>query len=123
MEEFFNAEQALGWDRAGTWNLNIRYGHMTMALIAQAAIHQLRRRWGQPQSQWDAEHLARAIFTGLEGDVRVVDGQKVQVTYYNAPDTGRWRDQYQNLPARLKAEGIDPRIPWLYDFQLDFRFR
>jgi hypothetical protein len=23
-EEFFNAHQALGWDRAGTMNLNIR---------------------------------------------------------------------------------------------------
>ena len=37
MEEFFNAHQALGWDRAGTCNLNIRYGQMTMALVAQAA--------------------------------------------------------------------------------------
>jgi hypothetical protein len=26
VEEFFNAEQSLGWDRAGSWNLNIRYG-------------------------------------------------------------------------------------------------
>ena len=32
VEEFFNAHQALGWDRAGTCNLNIRYGQMTMAL-------------------------------------------------------------------------------------------
>lgn len=40
VEEFFNAYQALGWKRAGTMNLNIRYGHMSMALIAQAAIHQ-----------------------------------------------------------------------------------
>ena len=33
VEEFFNAHQALGWDRAGTTNLNIRYGQMTMALL------------------------------------------------------------------------------------------
>ena len=32
VEEFFNAHQALGWNRAGTCNLNIRYGQMTMAL-------------------------------------------------------------------------------------------
>ena len=38
VEEFFNANQALGWDRAGTCNLNIRYGQMTMALVAEAAI-------------------------------------------------------------------------------------
>ena len=44
MEEFYNGHQALGWNRAGTCNLNIRYGQMTMALIAQAAIERFRRR-------------------------------------------------------------------------------
>ena len=24
---------------------------------------------------------------------------------------------------KLRAEHIDPRIPWLYDYELDFRFR
>ena len=38
VEEFFNAHQALSWNRAGTMNLNVRYGQMSMALIAQAAI-------------------------------------------------------------------------------------
>jgi hypothetical protein len=37
IEEFFKNDQALGWKRAGTMNLNIRYGQMTMALVAQAA--------------------------------------------------------------------------------------
>jgi len=36
VEEFFNGSQALGWNRAGTCNLNIRYGQMTMALIASS---------------------------------------------------------------------------------------
>ena len=30
-------------------------------------------------------HLAKAYFAGLEGDVRVVDGNTIQVTYYNRP--------------------------------------
>ena len=59
IEEFFNKDQALGWQRAGTQNINIRYGQMTMALIAQAALHQLRQRLGEPTMQWDAKHLAR----------------------------------------------------------------
>ncbi len=123
VEEFFNAEQSLGWDRAGTWNMNIRYGQMTISLIAQAATHQMRKRLGGPESNWDAEHLARTLFAGLEGDVRVVDGNTIQVTYYNAPGAERLKEHYEDLPKRLKAEGIDPRVPWLYDFELDFRFR
>src|ERR1700732_4962773 len=57
---------------------------MTMALLSQAAIHQMRQRLGQPFSQWDATHLARDIFGALEGDVRVKD-DTILVTYYNAP--------------------------------------
>lgn len=122
VEEFFNAHQALGWNRAGTCNLNIRYGQMTMALIAQAALDQLRKRLAPPAANWDSEHIATAYLSGLEGDVRV-DENTILVTYYNASDADRLRVHYENLPAKLKAEKIDPRVPWLYGFELDFRFR
>jgi hypothetical protein len=122
VEEFFNAHQALGWNRAGTCNLNIRYGQMTMALIAQAAIDLLRKRLVLPAENWDSEHLAKAYFTGLEGDVRV-DANTIIVTYYNAPNAEKLRTQYENLPAKLRSEKINPQIPWLYGFELDFRFR
>lgn len=122
VEEFFNAHQALGWKRSGTMNLNIRYGQMTMALLAQAALHQLRRRLGEPFHGWDASHLAKSLLTGLEGDVRVRE-DTVVVTYYNAPNVERLREHYEELPDRLKRENIDPQVPWLYGFKLDFRFR
>ena len=48
VEEFFKNNEALGWDRAGTCNLNIRYGQMTMALVAEAALSQFRKRIGVP---------------------------------------------------------------------------
>jgi hypothetical protein len=122
VEEFFNAHQALGWQHAGTMNLNIRYGQMTMALLAQAAIHRLRRRLGEPYRHWDAKHLANAIFRGLEGDIRVVR-DTIVVTYYNAPNKDLLCRQYEDLPSRLATENVDPHIPWLYGFQLDFRFK
>jgi len=122
IEEFFNANQALGWQRGGTLNLNIRYGQMTMALIAQALIERLRRRLLPPISGWNAHHLATALFQGLDGDVRVND-DTILVTYYNAPDCHRLRQHYENLPDKLCAENVCPRIPWLYNFKLDFRFR
>jgi hypothetical protein len=123
VEEFSNAEQALGWDRAGTYNLDIRYGQMSLALIAQATIHQLRKRVGPPAQGWDAEHLAKSYFSGLEGDVRVVDGDTILVTYSNARVAGLLEPTYADTPRKLGAEGTNPHIPWLYDFQLDVRFR
>jgi Transposase DDE domain len=123
VEEFFNAHQALGWNRAGTCNLNIRYGQMSMALLAQAAVDRFRKNLGSEAANWDARHLAKTYFTGLEGDVRVVDGDTILVTYYNAPTADALHHHYEDLPARLRAEGINPQIPWLYGFKLDFRFQ
>lgn len=122
IEEFFNANQALGWNRAGTQNLNIRYGQMTMALIAQATIHQLRQRIGEPACKWEASQLGKKIFNGLDGDIRVADNT-ILVTFYNAPNAPLLRSHYEHLPQKLRYEGIDPHIPWLYNFMLDFRFK
>ena len=122
MEEFFNANQALGWNRAGTMNLHIRYGQMSMALVAQAALQQLRQRLGSPFSHWDANHFARDLFFRLEGDVRVTD-DTIVITYYNAPHVDQLRPHYENLPEKLRKEGVAAEIPWLYNYKLDFRFR
>jgi hypothetical protein len=121
-EEFFKFNQALGWQRSGTLNLNVRYGQMTMALLAQAAIHQLRQRIGPPIAQWDAPHLAQSLFGGLEGDIRVKD-DTILVTLYNPPNAQLLRLHYENLPEKLHHEGVSQHIPWLYNFKLDFRFK
>lgn len=121
IEEFFKSNQALGWQRAGTLNLNIRYGQMTLALVAQALLHQLRQRLGSPFAPWDAQHFADNLFGGLDGAVQVRD-DTIVVTYYNAPNVERLREHYEHLPAKLAGEGVNPRIPWLYNYQLDFRF-
>jgi len=122
VEEFFNFDQALGWHRAGTLNLNVRYGHMSLALLAQAAIEQLRQRLGPPFADGNATHFARNLFEGCDGDIRV-SHDTFLVTYYQAPNVERLRRHYEHLPEKLAREGINPEIPWLYNFKLDFRFK
>ena len=94
---------------------------MTLALVAQAHLHQLRQRLGSPFAQWDAQHFADNLFGGLDGAVQVRD-DTIVVTYYNAPNVENLRQHYEHLPAKLAAEGVNSRIPWLYNYQLDFRF-
>lgn len=122
IEEFFKNDQALGWNRAGTMNLNIQYGRMTMSLLAQAAIHMLRQRVGKPVSDWDSKHMATEFLRGLEGDVRVKD-DTIRVTYYNAPNSDLLKKHYQGLPEKIEAQKGTATVPWLYDFKLDFRFK
>jgi hypothetical protein len=121
IEEFFNLDQEMGWRRAGTQNLNIRYGKATLALPAQAAVHQLRRRLGPPYASFSAERLARELFCAIDGDIRVKK-DTIVITFYNPAHTALLKSEYENLPAKLAAEGVDPRIPWLYNYKLDFRF-
>jgi hypothetical protein len=122
IEEFFRFDQDLGWKRAGTLNLNVRLGQMSLALIAQALVHQLRQRLPEPYRHWDSPHFARDWFSGLEGDLRI-EHDTIVVTYYNAPEAPQWKHHFENLPQQLEREKVDPRIPWLYNFKLDFRFK
>ena len=87
-----------------------------MALLAQAALHQLRRRLANPFSDWDAAHLAKSLLAGLEGDVRVHD-DTIVVTYYNAPNVEQLRQHYEGLPDRLDSEHVDPAHPLVVRLQ------
>jgi hypothetical protein len=122
IEDFFNFDGAMGFDRASTFNLNIRYGKMSLALLAQAATYELRKKLPKPYSRWNSTHLADAVFSKMDGDIRVHD-DTIIVTCYNAPKELNLQNNFQGLPAKLISEGICPKMPWLYDYKLDFRFK
>jgi hypothetical protein len=122
IEEFFNFEGDLGWRKASTLNLNIRYGKMSLALIAQALIYGLRKKLPKPSTQWTSEHLANSLFHAIDSDIRVKD-DTIIVTMYNFPEILNLKRYYENLPSILERENVDPRIPWLYNFKINFRFK
>jgi hypothetical protein len=122
IEEFFNFDGEIGFDRASTFNINIRHNKMSLALLAQAATFELRKKLPKPYKTWKSSHLSDAIFRNIEGDIRV-EKDTIIVTCYNAPKDLNLPKIYQNLPQKLMDEGIDPRIPWLFNFKLDFRFK
>ena len=122
IEDFFNFDGAMGFDRASTFNLNIRYGKMSLALLAQAATYQFRQKLPKPYNRWNSTHLADAVFTKIDGDIRVKD-DTIIITCYNAPKELNLHNHYQGLPNKLISEGVNPKVPWLYDYKLDFRFK
>ena len=112
----------MGFDRASTFNLNIRYGKMSLALLAQAATYQFRQKLSEPYKRWNSTHLAEAVFAKIDGDIRVKD-DTIIITCYNAPKELNLHNHYQSLPTKLISEGINPKVPWLYNYKLDFRFK
>jgi len=77
---------------------------------------QLRR------SLYETKHFADSILRGIDGDLRVKD-DKIIATLYNVPESLNLKQYYEDLPNKLEREGINPKIPWLFDFKLDFRFK
>lgn len=61
-------------------------------------------------------------FFNFDGAISVKD-DTILVTCYDVPKELKLQQHYQNLPQKLISEGIDPRVPWLYNFKLDFMFR
>jgi hypothetical protein len=122
IEEFFNFEGDMGWNRASTFNLNIKYGKQTLALLAQAALHKLRKNLPMPYENWTAAMLSEKVFTNMEGDIRVKD-DFIVITYYKDHEHLNLKDKYSNISCLLENENVSPKIPWLFDYKLLFRFK
>jgi hypothetical protein len=122
IEEYFRYEGSLGWNKASTQNLNIRYSNMTLSLISQYLINQLRKKLSEEYRQFEAKHLSDEIFHKFNGDLRIKD-DKIIVTYYGVPEKIGLRKYYENSPQKLEKENINPKVPWLYDYKVDFRFK
>jgi hypothetical protein len=122
IEEFFNFNGDMGWNRASTFNLNIRYGKQTLALLAQAATHELKKKLPGNYNNWTAAHTAQQVLTNMEGDIRV-DDDTIIVTLYRDHEKLNLKKHFEHLPDKLESEGINPKIPWLFDYKLDFRFK
>jgi hypothetical protein len=122
IEEFFNFEGKLGWHRASTMNLNIRYAKQSLALIAQSLIYEFRKLLPEPYKHWTAQTIASEIFTRFDGDIKVT-ADKIIATFYGVPENLNLKMHYQNIAQKLAHQKIDPRVPWLYDYKIDFRFK
>lgn len=122
IEEFFNFESSHGWESASTHNLNIKYGKQTLALLAQAATHQLKNKLPDEYKTWTAKSLADNVLANLDGDIRV-EKNKIVVTYYGDHKKLNLKTKYTEISKQLKQEGIDAKIPWLLNYELEFRFK
>ena len=122
IEDFFNFEGHMGWNRAATMNLNVRLAKQTAALLAQAACFELKQLLPQPFSQWTAQHLAKSVFLDFDGSLKVKD-DTIVITFYGMPEKLGLHQHYTRLPQRLARSGIDPRVPWLCNFKVDFVFK
>ena len=102
------------WDLLGAWTgaaPGTVEPRLALQLVHEAALCTCSLRQGRSLSQKGFEVANGLPFVASDPE-----------TYYNAPNVEHLRPHYEHLPAKLAAEGVNPRIPWLYNYQLDFRF-
>lgn len=122
IEELFRFEQDIGWKKVLTWNQNIRFGKMSLALLAQAAVFQFKSRLPLEYQKVSESTIAEKYLRNAFGDIKIKD-DKVIVTFYNMASEVAENPFYNGLSENLAARGIDPRIPWLHGFKPEFRFK
>jgi hypothetical protein len=81
---------------------------MTLALLAQAALHQLRQRLGEPAVHWRAFHLAKSLFAGMDGEIRV-HGDTIGVTFKTRPRPENFGPIMKICPPNWKPKGSNQR--------------
>jgi len=74
-----------------------------------------RRSWPTPP-RTARQDRSTSTFSGRKNDPR-------STTSRRSSTADNLRHVHEDLRARLRAEGIDPGIPWLYGFRLEFCFR
>jgi len=75
-----------------------------------------------PYKQWSAASLADKAFANMEGDIRVKH-DSIIVTLYKDYERLNIEDKYSHMSTILENEGISLKIPWLFDYKLEFRFK
>jgi len=122
IEEYFKYEGSLGWNKALTQNLNIRYGKMSLSLISQYLINQLRKKLPAEYRKYEVKHISDEMFHKFNGDLRVKN-DTIIVTLYGIPDRLGLREFYEDLPRKLEKDNINPKVPWLFNYKVDFLFK
>ncbi len=75
--------------------------------------------WAASPGRFFLQGMVRPVAEGILW----VEDDTVIVTYYRDHEKLGLKQHYQNLPQKLQSQGINPKIPWLFDFKLDFRFK
>jgi len=79
----------MGFDRTSTFNLNIRYGKMPLALLARAVTYEFREKLPKPYNRWNSKILGRSN-VHKNGWGYQDEDDFIIVTNYKKPPNNGW---------------------------------
>ncbi len=121
IENFFAQNKFLGIDRLPSMNLNAKQTILSLRLLAYHALDNFRHDLGPKYRNKTPDLIYREFINGVQGRVQL-RGNVIEVCIYGFEHEPAVASILSNLEEKLERVGIDPRIPWLGNRQLRFKF-
>ena len=121
IETFFENNSFLGINRLPSLNLNTIQTILSLRLLAFHVVDNFRYDLGPAYRNKTPELIHREFIDGVQGRIQL-RGDFIEVSVYGFEHEAAAASILSNLDAKLEHAGVDPRIPWLGNRRLRFKF-
>ena len=121
IENFFSENHFGGIDRLPSLNLNAIQAMLSLRLLAFQAVDNFRHDLGPAYNTMTPELIHRHFIDGVQGRIQLRN-DVIELSVYGFEHQAAVASLFTHLDHQLESTGVDPRIPWLGNRRLRFKF-
>ena len=121
IENFFAENAFLGMDRLPSMNLNAIQTMLSLRMFAYHVMDNFRYDLGHPYRNHTPELIHREFVDGIQGRVQLRN-DVLEVSVYGFQHQAAVESILTSSDKKLEQANVDPRIPWLGNRRLRFKF-
>jgi len=122
IENFFAKNDFLGINKLPSMNLNAIQAMLSLRILAFHAVDNFRHDLGGNYKTNTPNLIYRKFIDGVQGKIQMHE-DVIEVQIYGFKHESAVKPIFSNLNEKLKMAGVDPRIPWLGNRRIRFKFR
>lgn len=122
IENWFKENDFLGIDSFPCLQLNGIGASLALKLLAYNIFSAFRSDLGGSFARMQPESFYQNFLRHVQGKVQL-EKEEIVVTLYGHPHQELLAPRFHRLKEKLQSKGVDPRIPWLNNYPVRFRFK